>query len=223
VTGKFYYKQLPKSDVRVILAVLVILLSFVLPAIQYQKWKKAMDYVKYAAANNLGLKAGGTKETMEVFRRAAERYEQEVAGGSGGAVKQAKMMKDPEFLRIIDEVKIIEQDVSLFQWSVLCSVCLQIVGAVQVEGGYRKPNINDVFVVKLAMLPLDIVRWARKRYRYHYQGDQVYYTTVLLQAASGPPPHVSMSSCVCGCVFRCQMRRNSRRQLRPLVWVPGNS
>jgi hypothetical protein len=122
VTGKFYYKQLPKSDVRVILAVLVILLSFVLPAIQYQKWKKAMDYVKYAAANNLGLKAGGTKETMEVFRRAAERYEQEVAGGSGGAVKQAKMMKDPEFLRIIDEVKIIEHDVSLFQWSVLCCV-----------------------------------------------------------------------------------------------------
>lgn len=104
MTGKFYYKQLPKSDVRVIVAVLVVLLSFLLPAVQYQKWKKAMDYVKYAASNNLGLKNGGTKETMEVYRRAAERYQHEVPGGEG--VKQSKMMKDPHFLAIIEDVSL---------------------------------------------------------------------------------------------------------------------
>lgn len=57
--------------------------------------------------------------------------------------------------------------------------CVQIVGAVEVEGGYRKPTIKDVFVVKLVMLPFDIVQWGRRLYRYHYQSDQVCISLVL--------------------------------------------
>ena len=49
----------------------------------------------------------------------------------------------------------------------------QLVGEVQVEGGYRKPTWRDIFAVQLVLLPYHLCVWAKKKYRHHYQGDQV--------------------------------------------------
>lgn len=57
---------------------LVLLFSALLPAIQYQKWQTAINYLRQASAQNLSLKAGGTKQTLEIYRRAVEKYEEKL-------------------------------------------------------------------------------------------------------------------------------------------------
>ncbi len=113
MTGKFYYRQLPQADVRFIIFGLVLFFSILLPIVQYQKWQSAVKYLCYASLNNLPLKAGGTKQTVEIYRRAVEKYEERtnppVDGTSKGKVippkvKPSKLTKDPLFIQIIDEV-----------------------------------------------------------------------------------------------------------------------
>jgi hypothetical protein len=107
----------------------------------------------------LGLKNGGTKETLELFRRAEEKfklvfYENSSTSnsnrkGSKGAVKApsgSKMLKDPLFSTIVDEV----------------------VGEVKIEGGYKKPTYEDIFVVKLFYFPYSMYTWAKRKYRIAY-------------------------------------------------------
>lgn len=78
VSGQHYYRNLPKSDVRVILIVVVALLSWLFHSIQYQKYQRVVNYLKIATLNNLSLKNGGTKQTIELYRRATELYEQHI-------------------------------------------------------------------------------------------------------------------------------------------------
>jgi hypothetical protein len=123
VTGRFYYQKLPHSDVRVILFLLVLLFSALWPAIQYQKWQSAVKYLQLASAQNLPLKAGGTKQTLELYRRAVERYEAQLNATEGTAGSESskqkskasntkavklpsKLSEDPQFLKIIDEVRL---------------------------------------------------------------------------------------------------------------------
>jgi hypothetical protein len=112
VTGKFYYRQLPKADVRLIIFGLILFFSILLPIVQYQKWQTAVNYLRYASLNNLPLKAGGTKQTVEIYRRAVEKYEEKtnppqdatLKGKAPQKVKPSKLTKDPLFIQIVDEV-----------------------------------------------------------------------------------------------------------------------
>ena len=72
-------RNMPKSDVRVVILVVLLLVSWFFHTIQYQKYEKAIKFLKFATLNNLNLKNGGTKQTMELFRRATELYDQEIA------------------------------------------------------------------------------------------------------------------------------------------------
>lgn len=112
--------------------------------------------------NNLGLKNGGTKETLELFRRATEIYktrfrEADRASSSGSAVSRkssrsekipsgSKMLKDPLFESIVDEV----------------------VGEVKIEGGYKKPTFDDILLIKLVYFPHSLFTWVKKKYRLAY-------------------------------------------------------
>ncbi len=78
MSGQHYYQNLPKSDVRLVLLIVVALLSWFFHHIQYQKYDKLVKYLKYAVINNLNLKNGGTKQTMELFIRASEMYEEHI-------------------------------------------------------------------------------------------------------------------------------------------------
>ena len=134
VTGKFYYRQLPKADVRAIVAGLVLFLSILLPVVQYQKWKRATDFLRFAATSNLSLQAGGTKATMELHRRAVEAYEARVAESNKGSkdrekLKPSRMMKDPEFIHIVDQVCI------YLGVCVSTCVCVCLAAGLHVEGG----------------------------------------------------------------------------------------
>lgn len=71
-------RNLPKSDVRLVLVAALLLVSWFFHTIQQQKYEKAVKFLKVATLNNLTLKTGGTKQTMELFKRASELYEQKI-------------------------------------------------------------------------------------------------------------------------------------------------
>ncbi len=80
-TGKYYYRQLPQTDVRWIIAVIVIVLSVLLPSVQYQRYQTALAYLRYATVNNLTIKEGGSKQTMTLFLRASAEFEAKLSAG----------------------------------------------------------------------------------------------------------------------------------------------
>lgn len=146
VSGEHYYRNLPKSDVRLVVVVVIGLLTWLFYSIQYQKYERVVKYLKTATLANLNLKNGGTKQTMELFRRASEKYEEKIKELKSKGDKTAgktKMLKDPIFEKIVDEV----------------------VREVKVEGGFRKPEFHDLFAVQLVYFPYNFYQWAVKYHR----------------------------------------------------------
>ena len=56
------------------------------------------------------------------------------------------MIKDPEFAKCVESVAL----------------------DVKIEGGYRKPELMDLFAVQVVMLPFSMYKWGKKYYRRHY-------------------------------------------------------
>lgn len=152
------------------MACLILFFSVLLYVVQYQKWQRAVDYLRHATINNLGLKNGGSKETLELFRRAEDLFKERYHDGKDAAAAATdnntarrksnkndkipsgtKMLKDPLFSTVVDEV----------------------VGEVKIEGGYSKPTYKDVFVVKLVMFPYHVFMWGKRKYRLAYQDSEL--------------------------------------------------
>ena len=90
VSGTHYYRNLPKSDVRIILFLLLCLFSFLLHTLQYQRWEFAVKTLTKLSITNAGVKSGGTKESQEIFRRASLLYDSKIAAlGSSSSSKAA--------------------------------------------------------------------------------------------------------------------------------------
>lgn len=110
VSGHHYIQNIPKSDVTVVITVAVLLFTWLLHTIQYQKYEKVVKYLKTATAGNLGIKNGGSKQTMELYKRAAEMYDAKIKElkktSKDKSIGKMKMQKDPLFLEIVDEVSI---------------------------------------------------------------------------------------------------------------------
>jgi len=71
-------KNLPKSDVRLVITLVLLLISWFFHTIQYQKYEKAVKFLKHAITNNLNLKNGGTKQTMDLLKRASDVYNDKI-------------------------------------------------------------------------------------------------------------------------------------------------
>ena len=133
VSGEHYIKKVPFSDVRIVLTVVILLISWFFYTIQYQKYEKAVRQIKQAVVNNLGVKNGGTKETLELYRRATERYDRFVKNRKvrgDKTVGKNKMQKDPVFLNFVNEV----------------------VNELKIEGGYRKPNWKELVSISIIFM-----------------------------------------------------------------------
>lgn len=147
VSGEHYMRDVPFSDVRVVLLGTCLLISWFFHVLQQQKYDKAVKFLKNASLNNLGMKGGGTKQTLELHRRATELYEAQLKEKSGKLAKAAtskgKLAKDPVFQKCVDEV----------------------VAEVKIEGGYRKPGFDDLFIVQVGRLPYTTYLWGMKYHR----------------------------------------------------------
>ena len=76
VSGHYVMKDIPKSDVGIVVTAIIVLISFFMYSVQKGRYDRTINYLKNATMQNLGVKNGGSKETQELYRRAVERYEQ---------------------------------------------------------------------------------------------------------------------------------------------------
>jgi hypothetical protein len=133
VSGTHYYRNLPKSNVWVILILLLSLFSLLMHVLQTQRHEYGVKALVKLAILNAGVKLGGSKESQEIYRRAAEMYDsrtrkltkEEIAAatqsaidgakgnklsalaavdGEGKPLGSSKLQRDPIFLAAIDEV-----------------------------------------------------------------------------------------------------------------------
>ena len=79
MSGQHYIRNMPKSDARLVITVALLLISWFFHVIQQQKYEKAVKFLRNATLNGLNLKNGGTKQTLELFKRAGELYDQHIA------------------------------------------------------------------------------------------------------------------------------------------------
>jgi hypothetical protein len=82
VSGQHYFKALPKSDVWVILAVVIFLVSWFLRHVQYSKYERAVKYLKVATIHKLSLQDGGSPQTLELYSRAVALYDTKMKEGT---------------------------------------------------------------------------------------------------------------------------------------------
>jgi hypothetical protein len=78
VSGQHYIQNIPKSDVRIVLTIVALLISWLLHTIQYQKYQRAKKFLLNGTINNLNLKNGGTKQTLELYKRSTDLYENHI-------------------------------------------------------------------------------------------------------------------------------------------------
>jgi DnaJ family protein C protein 25 len=146
VSGEHYIRNVPYSDVRIVLTLVVLLISWFFHVIQNQRYEKFSKFLRNATFNNLGVRNGGSKQTLELYRRATELYEIEIkaqrAKGDKAASK-VKMIKDPMFKEIVD----------------------QVVDSVKIEGGFRKPHWKDSFAMQVVAFPYTLMLWAQTYHR----------------------------------------------------------
>ena len=74
VSGQHLMRNVPKTNAAVVLAVFIGLMSWLSYTIQYQKYEKVVKFLKVTTLNNVQLGMGGTKQTVELYRRATELY-----------------------------------------------------------------------------------------------------------------------------------------------------
>lgn len=92
--GHFYLQQYyPKSNTLLVILFLLLVFSIMGPVIQHSKYTHACAYLRTAAVKGWGLHEGGSRETLEIRRRALERLRDQGKGGNGngGAEGEGKV------------------------------------------------------------------------------------------------------------------------------------
>ena len=142
-------RALPKSPVTLVIIFVILIISGFMHAIQQQKYQKAIKFLKDKSKNNIPLKQGGTKHTMEIYRRACSLYEQKLKDLKEKGDKNAgkvKMIKDPLFDEIIDT----------------------LVMEVKIEGAAKKPELIDLFAIHVLKTPYYLYLLLSKYHKRYY-------------------------------------------------------
>ena len=137
-------RQLPKSDVRLVLLLVACIISAIMHVMQEQKHNNFLKHLKLTIADCANAKSN--LQTQALFEKAVELYEKKSKADvnsswatSSDTKKKTpkKMVQDPMFQECVDEV----------------------VSSLKIEGGYRKPDYNDLFIVRLVYFPLHFYQW----------------------------------------------------------------
>lgn len=155
VSGHHYMRQLPKSDVRLVLLLVACLISAIMHVMQEQKHNNFLKHLKNTIADCANTKSN--LQTQALFDKAVELYEKKSKADANSSWATSsdtkkktpkKMVQDPMFQDCVDEV----------------------VSSLKIEGGYRKPDYNDLFIVRLVHFPLHFYQWLLKYQRRHLSG-----------------------------------------------------
>lgn len=146
VSGVHFYKSIPKTDVRFILAGGVILLSILLPFLQHQRYKDSVRIVR----DGLPVNGGGTNTSVRLHQLCVDKYKDhmisaEAASASktsskSGAKKMSQIIKDPVFSQIV----------------------VDTIAELNLDGPFRKPGISSILIVQILIFPYTIFNWLRQ-------------------------------------------------------------
>ena len=148
VSGRHMMRSMPKVGLGVVAVGVLAFLSVVLYYVQLNNYKGAKKYLEDAVLKNLGPKNGGSKYTVDLFDSIADKYNSKILEDKPDAknsnkrskhpnnqkVSKSKMLEDPAFHQLVKEV----------------------VDAVEIDGGNKKPTFDDLLVVRLLKLPLSL-------------------------------------------------------------------
>jgi hypothetical protein len=74
-------RNMPHTDARIVIFFVLLLVSWFFRHIQFSKYNQAVKFLTNAASQNLPLKSGGTKQTLELHKRASDLYEAHMKDG----------------------------------------------------------------------------------------------------------------------------------------------
>jgi hypothetical protein len=155
VSGRYFMRNMPKSNVVVVILVVLSLLSALMYYVQLQNYLETKKYLLNAVLNNLGPNNGGSEYTADLFKELSCKYNDNVRtvaankGGSAtkrnhrdnaGPVPKSRMLEDPEFTKLAKE----------------------FIDDIKIQGSSRKPEFNDILLVWLFTLPLRLLGQSKK-------------------------------------------------------------
>lgn len=81
VSGDFYLRAMPKSDIRLVIILFFMFVSLLQYLYQNSKYQSIVKKLFDAALNNLTEKQGGSRETQELYELAKTTYEDTINSG----------------------------------------------------------------------------------------------------------------------------------------------
>lgn len=180
--GHYYLQQYyPKSNTLAVILFLLFVFSIMGPVIQQNNYKYACEMLASAAIRNKGLHEGGSRETMEIRRRALEQVKakkmanssskagEEGGGGGGGAGIPTPSGKVGKRKNKGAQGGSGGNSSSSSSSSSgggggkeedpeFVAAVKAIVSEMDIQGNYRKWEWGDVLAVKLARLPLFVLQ-----------------------------------------------------------------
>jgi hypothetical protein len=145
VTG-VYFQNLPKANTALIITFVVLVISILSHYSQLTNHTRVKRALKEIV---LRVEGKGNEQTEELFARACERFEIlfKKAMAAKGIKKvnipgRTKMLADPIFAQAVE----------------------QVVDEVELKGGARKPELQDLFVLRLLKSPYTFILWAKEWY-----------------------------------------------------------
>ena len=135
VSGQYFMRNMPKSNVFVVLTAVLALLSVLLYQVQLQNHAAVKKRLLRQVREGLGPRNGGSEHTQALLDVCTERFNEAVKRGDGKRVSKTRMLEDQRF-----------QD-----------ICRQVVAEVEITGGDRKPTFDDILIVRVAKLPLTLL------------------------------------------------------------------
>jgi len=178
--GHYFLQQYyPKSNTLAVILFLLFVFSLMGPIIQQNNYNYACEMLASAAIRNKGLHEGGSKETMEIRRRALEQVKANRAGnsskegeegsgaGGGGAALPTSSGKAGKRKNKGAQGGSGGNSSSSSSSSggngkeedpEFVAAVKAIIAEMDIKGNYRKWEWGDVLAVKLARLPLSVVQ-----------------------------------------------------------------
>lgn len=180
----------PKSDVTLIVAVLLILLNAFSWFAQKTKWQKVADRLIKAAAEDWSQSQGGSPESKELREHAlailAER--EKASEASNGEDKSAASSKKSK----AKTKKLSGKEKKKQELEALMPILKELVDEMtDFGGGFHQPTWRDLMIVHLGMMPYRMavgIAWEAKYYLNRFQGKDLSdeEKEVLTQRAVGP-------------------------------------
>jgi len=147
----FFMSAAAATDIRLVVLGILIFISIFQPIIQNNKYNQAKSFLVKAATKGWNVKQGGTKATIELRRQAEEIL--------------AERQKSPKTTSKKDSKKVKKKGYTTEE---LEEIIKELVEDVKIEGGYSKPTVWDIPIVKVGMLPVSLFRFGQYHYRYSY-------------------------------------------------------